>query len=134
MLPGGLKLSEGGSKVGAAVWGKICSSEVRRQVPKGTAQGRWQGIQGLPWRPAVSQGSELTAAGRRVGGQQRFGSSKLIQCRVLAGKARFVGTGWEAMPEHPVPENSQQRVPELVIWEKYCLWKVQNTGLGIFFF
>lgn len=70
-LAGGLKLSERRrheeSKAGAAVWGKVWHFYVRRLVLKGAVQGRWQGIQGLPLQPAVSQGLELMATGQNVG-------------------------------------------------------------------
>lgn len=38
--------------------------KARRPVPKGDVQGRWQGIQGLPLKLAVSQASGLTATGQ----------------------------------------------------------------------
>lgn len=60
-------------------------------VLKGAVQGRWQGIQGLPLQPAASHGSELMAPRQNVGGQQHSGRAELIQCSVLAGKARDVG-------------------------------------------
>lgn len=71
MLAGGLMLSKvrrnEETKAGAAVWGKIWSSKVRTLVLKGTVQERWQRIQGLPLKPAASQGSELWPPGRAWG-------------------------------------------------------------------
>lgn len=84
--------------------GKVWSSKVRRPAPKGTVQGRWQGIWGLPLKPAASQGSELIATGHSVGGQQRFGTAKLIQCQCPSRESEVCReslTSQEAMPVKP---------------------------------
>lgn len=86
VLPGGFKLSEGRrneeSNAGAAVWGKVWSSEVGRSVLKEAVQG----MQGLPLKAAPSQGSELMATRHSSKGQQHFSIANVIQCSVLAGK------------------------------------------------